>query len=92
MTFLSIFQSTSVRCDVIVLLSIYDFIQITKFLGHRWRMRKQSIPGPSSVRPGIEVRLGLLETEYAASQFRVIVQVGGAIFPLLEIICQLGQI
>ncbi len=49
-------QSTSVLCDVIVFLSIYDVIQSPQFLGNRWRMRKQSIPGPSSeeVRPGIE--------------------------------------
>ncbi len=28
--------------------------QTPQFLGIMWRMRKQSIPGPSSVRPGIE--------------------------------------
>ncbi len=40
-----------------VLLSIYDVIQSPQFLGIMWRMRKQSIPGPSSVRPGIEAKL-----------------------------------
>ena len=60
-------QSTYVGCYVIVLLTIYDVILSPQFLGNkcRWRMLKQSIPGPSSEeeRPGIEGEQNAVATE-----------------------------
>ncbi len=43
-----------------VVTSLHNTIvsELPTFLGTRWRMRKQSIPGPSSVRPGIEAEAG----------------------------------